>query len=493
METACRSKERCMVELKEQLNACGYVCDQRFASAVQAALHTRPVAGAILAGPIGTGKSYLPEILARVLDTGYFFYQCFPGTREEDLLVKMLPSEATLSGIALHDGVILQAVRASCSEAGPQRSILMLDEWDKTRPSADSFLLDFLQSGRVNFADRSFTADLSRLIVFLTVNVERELSEPLMRRLPRIEFNPLSPSKVHRALQLTHRDHPYLYNAIVLYERCLMANLPKPATIQELRQLLDAVTILGPRADWDELVFQFVTKSEEAHEMLSRAESETSSWRMRSRVRLDVNAYDVRQKILAPEAGSAETLAMPRLAEIHGFDDLLAPKAGKPDMKGATGIIALNDEAYSAVVRLLDAPGARPEQLGEWGEVTAERLIRLKKRILLKEVEQLKGLWGENGEVLLYEPAATWQDVKALQQWAAILIVKFSRREILAKMEGIDLRWTRRRGAEIIVYLGRPDAFAACFGQSWGEVGEGKWIGRNGLIFKRYPRETPHA
>jgi MoxR-like ATPase len=481
------------LDLKEKLNSAGYLCDNRFAAAVLTALGTRPVAGAILTGPIGTGKSYLPEVLARVLDTQYFFYQCFPGTREEDLLVKMLPSENTVSGIALHDGVILQAVQATQAPGNPGRVILVLDEWDKTRPSADSFLLDFLQTGRINFSGRRFTADLSRLTIFLTVNVERELSEPLMRRLPRIEFNFLTPATVHRALQLTHREHPFLFNAVVLYERCLLADLPKPATIQELRQLLDAISRLGPHGDWDQLVYQFITKSEEAHEMLRRVEKEPVQWRQRTRVRLDVNAYDVRQKMLAPEVDITEELAMPRLAEIHGFEELIAVPPKKPDLKRATGVIASSEKAYSEIVRLMDGPDRTPDRLGKWGDVTAAGLIRLRKQLYLKEVDLLQGLWGENGEVLLLEPLAAWEDVKALQEWAPVLIVKFSRREILAKMEGIDLRWTPGKGAEIIVQLTRRDAFAACFGETWGEFGEEKWIGRNGRIYRRYQGEADHA
>ena len=74
---------------------------------------------------------------------------------------------------------MIQAVRATRTARFAQRPvILVLDEWDKTRPSADSFLLDFLQTGRVNFSGRVYTADLARLMVFLTFNVERELSEP---------------------------------------------------------------------------------------------------------------------------------------------------------------------------------------------------------------------------------------------------------------------------------------------------------------------------
>jgi MoxR-like ATPase len=481
------------LDLKEKLNSAGYLCDNRFAAAVLTALGTQPVAGAILTGPIGTGKSYLPEVLARVLDTQYFFYQCFPGTREEDLLVKMLPSENTVSGIALHDGVILQAVEATQAPRTPGRVILVLDEWDKTRPSADSFLLDFLQTGRINFSGRRFTADLSRLTVFLTVNVERELSEPLVRRLPRIEFNFLTPATVHRALELTHRGHPFLFNAVLLYERCLLAELPKPATIQELRQLLDAISLVGPHADWDQLVYQFITKSGEAHEMLRRVEKEPVQWRQRLRVRLDVNAYDVRQKMLAPEADLAEELAMPRLAEIHGFEELIAVPPKKPDLKRATGVIASSEKAYSEIVRLMDEPDRTPDRLGEWGDITAERLIRLRKQLYLKEVDLLRGLWGENGEVLILEPLAAWEDVKALQEWAPVLIVKFSRREILAKMEGIDLRWTPGKGAEIIVHLTRRDAFSACFGEAWGEPGEDKWIGQNGRIYRRYQAGADHA
>lgn len=480
------------LDLKDKLNSAGYLCGNSFAAAVLTVLSTRPVAGAILAGPIGTGKSYLPEVLARVLETQYFFYQCFPGTREEDLLVKMLPSENTVSGIALHDGEILQAVQAT-NAPGSARVILVLDEWDKTRPSADSFLLDFLQTGRINFAGRRITADLSRLTVFLTVNVERELSEPLMRRLPRIEFSFLTPSIVHRALEITHRGHPFLFNAVVLYERCLMAELPKPATIQELRQLLDAISLLGAHADWDQLVYQFITKSEEAHEMLRSVEKEPVQWLQRLRVRLDVKAYDIRQKMLAPDADPAEELAMPRLAKIHSFEDLIAVPPKKPDMKRITGVIAASESAYSEIVRLMDEPDLRPDRLGEWGDITAERLIRLRKQLYLRDVGMLQRLWGENGEVLLLEPLAGWEDVKALQKWAPVLIVKFSRREILAKMEGIDLRWTPRKGAEIIVHLTSRDAFAACFGKEWGEPDEQKWIGRNGRIFRRYLEEAKRA
>ncbi|MFH1136898.1 MAG: AAA family ATPase [Pseudomonadota bacterium] len=473
-----------MSDLTTRLRRAGYLCDDRFAAAVQVALATKPAAGAFLSGPIGAGKSFLPEVLARVIDADFFFYQCFPGTREEDLLVKMLPSEDSVSGVALFDGVIIQAVRATQAEGAGRRVILTLDEWDKTRPSADSFLLDFLQTGRVNFSGRVFQADLSRLVVFLTFNMEREMSEPLLRRLPKIDFPAPTPSLVYQALRLTHPDHPYVYNAVILYERCLAAELPKPATIQELRQLLDAVALLGDEADWDDLVYQLVTKSEENHELLRRAEQGKSRWKNKFRNRLDPAAYEIGLRPFPRDEASGRGRSMPRLAEARSFDENFETPGDPPDPASSGGLIELTKSAYNELVRLVDGPTDSPDRLGDIARVHG-RVISLERPWPLSRVNELEGLWGENGEVLLVEDAATWEDVKALPTWAHIDIVKFSQREILAKSDGVDLRWTPEQGAEIIVDLAKRHVFQHVFGESWGRAGEAKWIGRGGSIFQR--------
>ena len=479
-----------MDDFNQDLRNAGYLCEPDLAAAIRAALNTRPVAGAFLFGPIGTGKTFLPEVLARVLNAVFYFYQCFPGTREDDLMVKLLPSENTVSGIATFNGVLVEAIEASRHNG--RRVILLLDEWDKTRPSADSFLLDFLQSGRIRFAGRTYEADLSRLIVFLTSNAERDISEPLLRRLPKIDYRPLTPYLVQQALLLTHEDHPYLHNAVVLYERCLIADLPKPATIQELRQFLDAITTLGGQADWDALVFEFVTKTEENHELLRRAETERSHWQQLYRPRLDPEAYAVKSRFPSPEARAAGAGQMPSLAEAHGFDDSLPAPAGQPDYSRSSGVLELTQTAYSELVRLVDQPGDRPDRLGDLAEVSGN-LISINKPLLLSRVTDIKGLWGENGEVLLIEPRATWEDVKALPDWAPVKIVKFSKKEILAKADGLDLRWTPEKGAEIVVDLTKERVFKLCFGEGWGRSGEGKWIGKDGLIFRRYESSEARA
>ena len=482
-----------MPSLYRQLNQAGYVCSAAFASAVAATLATRPVAGAILEGPIGTGKSYLPEVLAGVLEADFFFYQCFPGTREEDLILKMLPSEDTVSGIRLEEGILVQAV-ASTGRADRQRVMLVLDEWDKTRPSADAFLLDFLQSGRIGLAGRTWQADLTRLVVFLTVNNERELSEPLLRRLPKIAFAHLPTVYVQRALEATHPDHPFLFSALVLYERCLMAGLAKPATIQELRQLLDAVTTLGTAADWDALVFQFVTKSEEAHTRLQATEAEPAAWQRRLRARLDPGAYALHRRRPGPADDECSDLRMPRLSEARRFDDGIVAEEAAFDAAAASGIVQLTDAAYDAAVRQTAEPEPSAARLGDFAHVTGDGFLVIDRPLGLRDLPLLERLWGQNGEVCFVEPRATWEDVKALQQWAPLVIVKFSRNEILARAAGIDLRWTPQHGAEIIVGLGARDVFSQCFGRAWGALGEGRWLGRKGLIYQHYaPQEDGHG
>ena len=55
------------------LNEKEYICSPDFAAKVASSLNTKPVAGAILSGPAGTGKSYLPQSLADVVDRELFF------------------------------------------------------------------------------------------------------------------------------------------------------------------------------------------------------------------------------------------------------------------------------------------------------------------------------------------------------------------------------------------------------------------------------------
>ena len=81
------------------------------------------------------------EAVARVEERETYFFQAFPGCRKEELYQTILPDADQPSGFRTLDGVLPQA--AVASQNAP--TALVLDEWDKTHPSTDAFLLDFLQ------------------------------------------------------------------------------------------------------------------------------------------------------------------------------------------------------------------------------------------------------------------------------------------------------------------------------------------------------------
>jgi len=459
-------------ELHKSLQEQGYFCLENTASAVWVALHTRPIAGAFLFGPAGSGKSALPQVLAPIIGAEVVFFQCFPGTREDDLLVKIIPDDSTPSGVKLADGPVMKAARLSQRK----KIFLVLDEWDKTRPSADSFLLDFLQSGRINYNGEKVVAQTQNLVVWVTMNDERELSEPLLRRLPLIKFNHLPVSIVRQALERTHGGHPHIPAVLILYERCLFAGMPKPATIQELRQLLDAISLLGERADWDSLVFQFVTKTKENHALLKQVEGYKVCLQEETEpeVSLDPQAYEY-----IPEEEKKETTQekikkprMPRIAEIKKMFSVSQkaeelseiPLPSEEEIEKSGGVVALSDDTYDAVVRLCDRPTPDPHDL-EVAKVVGKKII-LKAPIPIWDFQKVAPLKGQEGEVV-FTASFPLRCIKELQK-RGLKIVLFSEKEILGKTNGVDFRAVFSEtesyyNCEIVVSLQEWEKFVSIF------------------------------
>ncbi len=252
--------------LEIKLKELGYICSPEFERKVSTVLTIAH--GAILRGPAGSGKTFLAETVAKSLEAELVFYQCFPGTRETDVVSSFEPTEDTKSGFKISEGVLTKAVRLSHD----RKVVLVLDEWDKTHPSADAFMLDFLQHGRIHFRGHIEVANKSNLYVFLTMNYERELSEPLLRRLPLIEVGYPATELVETVLRQITDDEALIKLALRIYSSSIAAGLEKPATIQELKQFVHAVLFLreqGDEVNIDDLVFTFITKSKEQHEQLA--------------------------------------------------------------------------------------------------------------------------------------------------------------------------------------------------------------------------------
>tara|TARA_R110000824_G_scaffold53854_5_gene148689 strand:- start:1095 stop:3206 length:2112 start_codon:yes stop_codon:yes gene_type:complete len=452
-----------------QLNKSGYICEERFALGISHAITTKPVGGAFLFGPAGTGKSYLPMMLAEILKRKLFFFQCSPGTREDDLVLKMLPSEETKSGIAIEESVVYE----SAVKSNDEKVILVLDEWDKTRPTADGFFLDFLQYGRLSIPGRSIRANLSNMTIFFTSNNERDISEALLRRFPKIDVNPLGVDIVNKALSLTHKGHPHIGNVLSLYYRTLQSGMTKPATIQEIRQLLDAVTSvnsIGAECDWDELVYMYITKTPENHELLrSVQDKDINDPVVNQRNAIDVSAFGVIPT--AKNNGDSKASRMPHLIDVKCIDASFEMSKLKVAPKDVTCMLEYDDDNYTDAVALALNDGGLTDNPADlhWATVSSGAIVSGKLR-LLKDIAKYYKILQMNtakrnvsGEVMFVEPYVTYNNmcefvsINSSGGRADIVIKKATDKEIIGKWSrnwkayDVDFRWTAEAGFEVII------------------------------------------
>ncbi len=444
-------------KIHKSLNENGYICNVPFAASITSAIKTKPVSGAFLYGPAGTGKSYLPIVLSKTLGIDMYFYQCAPGTREDDLLLKMFPSEDTKSGVEIKKSTVFKAAEASHKKP----VMLVLDEWDKTRPTADGFFLDFLQYGRLSIPGTEINANLENMFIFFTANDERDFHEALLRRFPKIDVDPLAPSLVMSALKMTHDGHPHLGNAIKLYERAVVSGMSKPATIQEMRQLLDAITLLGNGSDWDNLVYQYITKTPENHKLL--CESKGIEEDKSNELKLDVTEFEGKIK----EQQQEDTdICMPQVVKYH-TNTVSDASDTLPDDSDVYGMYDYNEKTYSynahsAYQNDVDSPNA--SVINDF-HLIQDRLVAKKPLQLTDVIHKFhySNLHKDvGGEIVVVDNDVTFADLKLLPYWQEWIIRYYSNKEVVARyvrqrnksndVKGLtlDMRWTKEDGLTLI-------------------------------------------
>ena len=442
-------------KLHRGLTDAGYLCTRQFAAQVSASINNKPVAGAFLYGPAGTGKSYLPMIISQITGHKMFFFQCAPGTKEDDLLMKLWPDETTASGVKVSPGAVYEAAEASHKK-----------------------------KGRISIPAKQTTAKFENMMVFFTANDERQFHEAFYRRFPKIDMTPLSPKLVRQALQLTHAENPYIDTMVMLYKRTLAAQLPKAATIQELRQLMDAIDHLGEDADWNTLVYQFVTKTEENHQLLAKGEDDSDEMIQREMVALNPEVYhgEISNIEQHTHTASMPDPTMARLEDIHPDDSGDTIETGE-----STLLLGNTKAAYTFLYNLSNRLPIHSGKM-QWAKVCGGHLIS-DQTIYLEKIYHLHQTYDATfqgqaggkrsdsssirGEVMLSEPLATLDDISwIIKHGTRIQVHRASADEVIFRgfvssetfNTKIDFKWSRGNGLDIICPVSSLEALMGYLG-----------------------------
>ncbi|MDO4814907.1 MAG: MoxR family ATPase [Gemella sp.] len=199
-------------ELNDKLKSVGYISSKRINFAVMSAIqHNRPL---ILEGAPGSGKTSLAKAISQAFDLPLKRVQFYEGLTVDKLIYdynyqKQLlsieaikaslentlkdknPEEALkeVSKINFYGEDFLIARPLLESIQSEKRTVLLLDEVDKSSEEIEYALLEFLEDYEISIPELGTVSAVNPPIVIITSNNYRELSEPLKRRCSYLYIN----------------------------------------------------------------------------------------------------------------------------------------------------------------------------------------------------------------------------------------------------------------------------------------------------------------
>ena len=240
-------------EIQQKLKEHGYFASKDLAKLVllfdEAGKRNRKsIPTLLLLGKSGAGKTFLAETFAKMIGADEKFVQCFPRMGTENFqydvniegVIKQDPDKS------LKEGVLLQALNSS--KEGPV--VLVIDELDKARPEVDSFLLDFLENGRLTTGTDTYIKGEHSIYTFITSNDKREIDDALLNRSKRVEV-PRPEKELFLEILGVPKNHYLGY----VYDKC------PDFSIRQARQYLEDLEVLGEKID-EQALSQYINLGE---------------------------------------------------------------------------------------------------------------------------------------------------------------------------------------------------------------------------------------
>ena len=261
-----------------------YICNKNVATVVY--LGTNLQKPILVEGPAGVGKTELGKVLADALGMELIRLQCYEGLDEakalyeweyakqllytqilKDKIGEILQGSQTLQEavdcVAKQDGVFFSdrfllprpLLRALLSD---KRSVLLIDEVDKSDAEFEAFLLEILSDFQISVLEIGTLKAKHLPLVVLTSNNSREMSDALKRRCLHLylDFPDADREMEIIKLKVPGVGHQLAEEVVRLLQRVRKLDLKKTPSISETLDWVRALTLLNIKQLDNELVEQ---------------------------------------------------------------------------------------------------------------------------------------------------------------------------------------------------------------------------------------------
>ncbi len=237
----------------------GYVAKSEVAKVVYLALRMeKPL---LLEGPPGAGKTQIAKVLSEAFQMALIRLQCYEGIDEaralyqwneplQRMALEFVGTEQQKTWTELKQqlyssdflipGPILRALQSET------RTVLLIDEVDKTGPAFEAFLLEILSDFQVSIPQLGPVAAIHRPVVVLTSNAQRKLTDALRGRCFLLWMDYPTPELEAEIITRSRESESRLSLQVARFTAAVRRlGMTKPPAIRESLDWIDALQLLG--------------------------------------------------------------------------------------------------------------------------------------------------------------------------------------------------------------------------------------------------------